>query len=217
MIDLDDPRQVQTGTPTQFFGVLIEGRGVIGVREIETGGAFVTLSAFGSTTELDAFELPGGLEEPWAMTPISDSEIVLMARTADFRTQSILKLDLQTRQFSELHRHLVNHELSPWFGHIEVRGTTLLLSAPSDIYVIPGPPPPISNGRLLVIELDSGAQHDLFWPQGGGPYSNGAMLAAGFLQSVPAIGAGTRLTYALLTFLFGAIVIAAGRSRSSAQ
>lgn len=200
-INLDDPRQVQSGHLDQAGDVYIEGRGMIGFRG-EENEERLSVSEFGTNVEIASIPLPAGLIGDSNLAPFSISEIILFARTADSAHQVILLLDLNTRRFTELHR-LPRVWPAISFGYINVRGRQLLLSAPSDYIIFPGPAPNVTPAQVLFIDVDTGQVQQRYWAPGGGPISRGNLLATGSLQSVPALDRSSATAAALLFVMLG--------------
>jgi hypothetical protein len=179
VIDLDNPRQVQSLAEVHRGAVLMESAGLVAmdadyrnieIRDLQTQGL------------LQSIKPPPGLQFLGDFSPINGHELLHSAWAEASNEQVLMRLDLQTSNYTELLRE-VRDENDPGFGLIEIRGNRILLSVNT---VPPGfMGQPYSVGQMRELDLNTGATTALHWPLGGGPISGGNKLAVGTAQPIP--------------------------------
>ena len=196
VIDLDNPRQIQT-LPTEYGDVIwMERIGLVGSDRDRTQ---LEIRDLQTQDLLRVIPPPPGLHFG-SYTAMSADQLLCVAWTEAEDEKVLLRLDLPSGTYQEIWREQVTDD-APWGWLVERRGDRVLLAIATEPPAFPLTP--YSKGMMREIDLVTGASTLLEWPQGGGPLGNGSKLAAaGAVPQIP-ISAQALAVLAFLLLLCG--------------
>jgi hypothetical protein len=198
VIDLDNPRQIQTLAATYRHARWMESAGLIVLDAERTN---IEIRDLQTQALVAVVEPPPGLHFYGDFSPINGHELLHSAWSESGDARVLLRLNLQTLSHVELLRE-PRDENYLGFGSIEIRSNRVLMSVNT---VPPGfMAQPFSVGQMREYDLTTGATTVLNWPYGGGPMGGGMKLATGTVRPIP-IGTAALTIGAMLLLAIGVL------------